>query len=255
MARKSGGVSTVNRICRVLETFTPSDSSLSLSKIAKRAQMPISTVHAIAHQLVDEGLLERSRGEFILGIRLWEIAVRAPGTFGLREAALAPMEQAHTIIQHHVQLGILSGAEMLYIERLSSANSVVNFTQVGGRLPWFYTSSGILLAALADAETQEELLKLENSSRPPGRGLRRSDLELLMRRAKINRFIVTEGFVHQDATAVAVPVMSPWKTCIASIAAVVPSTGSDIEEVVHALRQAARQTSKRLGGTLTRDEV
>lgn len=255
MARKSAGMSAVSRMCRVLETFTPQDSGLRLSEIARRAQMPVSSVHAIAHQLVAEGLLERSAGEFILGVRLWELAIRAPGTFGLREAALTPMEQAHTIIQHHVQLGILSGSDMLYIERLSSPGSVVNFTQVGGRLPWYRTSSGILLAALAEPAVQDQLLSEARPAQPPAPNLSDADMQRLMRRAQQNRFVVTEGFVHADATAISVPIMSPWRTCIASLAAVVPSRGTDVESVVKALRQAAYQAGQRLASSLSRDRL
>jgi len=255
MARKSGGMSAVSRICQVLEAFTPKDSGLKLSEIGRRTEMPVSSVHAIAHQLADEGLLERSGGEFILGVRLWELAIRAPGTFGLREAALAPMEHAHATIQHHVQLGILSGPDMLYIERLSSPRSVVNFTQVGGRLPWYCSSSGILLTALAEPAIMEKLLSDERPPRPPAPDMSSSEMQQLIRRAQQHRFVVTEGFVHPDATAVSVPIISPWRTSIASMAAVIPSTGTDIESVVTTLRQAARQAGQRLAGSLSRDRL
>jgi DNA-binding IclR family transcriptional regulator len=142
----------------VLEAFTPQDSELTLSEIARRARMPVSTVHAITRQLVDEGLLERSNKAFVLGVRLWELAIRAPGTFGLREAALAPMEEAHAKIRHHVQIGILSGRDVLYIERLFWLDSVINYTQVGGPFPWYVTSTGVLLASRLEDRQRAGLL-------------------------------------------------------------------------------------------------
>lgn len=215
--------------------------------------MPVSSVHGIAHQLADEGLLERVQGTFVLGVKLWEIAIRAPGTFGLRQAALRPMEWAHSLIGHHVQLGILSQSEMLYIQRLSSEDSVVNFTQIGGRLPWYRTSSGVLLAALSDSEIVSRLL--DEPPRPgwPPMPMSAPEMRQWIRRVEQNRFVVTEGFVHPDATAIAVPIMSPWNSAVASLAAVVPSAGAGIESVVTTLRHAAREAGQALADTLIRD--
>lgn len=255
MARKSAGVSAIHRMRRVLETFTPNDSGLTLTEIARRASMPVSSVHGIAHQLADEGLLERGRGTFMLGVKLWEIAIRAPGTFGLRQAALRPMERAHAMIGHHVQLGILSQSEMLYIERLSSDDPVVNFTKIGGRLPWYRTSSGILLVALGDPDVRARLM--DESPRPgwPSMPMDEASMRQWLRRVEHNRFVVSEGFVHPDATSIAVPIMSPWNSAVAALAAVVPSQGTDVEHVVATLRRAAREAGQGLADTLTRDDA
>ncbi|MEV4902123.1 helix-turn-helix domain-containing protein [Citricoccus sp. NPDC055426] len=252
MARRSDGRSAVARICRVLEAFTSDDSDLTLTEIARRSRMPVSTVHSITGQLVDEGLLERMDQGYVLGVRLWELAIRAPGTFGLREAALAPMEQAHAEIRHHVQLSVLTGFESLYIERLSWPTSVVNFTQVGGRLPWYVTSSGILLASFADEPARSGYATSSRPPRPPAPDLDGTAMERLMASARNRGFLVTEGFIHPDATAVAVPVFAPWRAPVAALAAVVPAAESGVESVVGSLRQAARLTGERLAGTLTR---
>lgn len=245
-------MSAVARICRVLEAFTPDDSDLALTEISRRSQMPVTTVHSITRQLVDEGLLERVGQGYVLGVRLWELAIRAPGTFGLREAALAPMEQAHAEIRHHVQLSVLTGFESLYIERLSWAGSVVNFTEVGGRLPWYVTSSGILLASFADEPARGGYLASSRPSRPPAPDLDAVTMERLMTSARGRGFLVTEGFIHPDATAVAVPVFAPWRAPVAALAAVVPAGDSGLEAVVGSLRRGARLAGERLAGTLTR---
>ncbi|MGM7666786.1 IclR family transcriptional regulator [Microbacterium sp. A93] len=245
-------MSAVARMCMVLEAFTPDDSSLTLTEIARRSQMPVTTVHSITRQLVDEGLLERMDQGYVLGVRLWELAIRAPGTFGLREAAMAPMEQAHAEIRHHVQLSILAGYESLYIERLSWSGSVVNFTEVGGRLPWYVTSSGILLASFADGPARDGYVTSLRPSQPPAPDLSAAAMERLMTSARTRGFLVTEGFIHPEATAVAVPVFAPWRAPVAALAAVVPAGESKLEAVVGSLRRAARLAGDRLEGTLTR---
>lgn len=72
-----------------------------------------------------------------------------------------------------------------------------------------------------------------------------------MAAARARGFLVTEGFIHPEATAVAVPVFAPWKAPVAAVAAVVPTGGPDVEAVVGSLRHAALLAGERLAGTLT----
>lgn len=73
-----------------------------------------------------------------------------------------------------------------------------------------------------------------------------------MTSARSRGFLVTEGFIHPDATAVAVPIFAPWRAPVAALAAVVPTGQSKLEAVVGFLRQAAQLAGDRLAGTLTR---
>ena len=111
-------------------------------------------------ELVRHGLLSRSDdGRRIrVGVRLWELGSRAAPTRGLREAALPFMEDLHTVIRHHVQLGVLDGQEVLFVERLSAREAVINVTEVAGRLPLHASSSGLVLLAHAAPEIQDAVL-------------------------------------------------------------------------------------------------
>jgi DNA-binding IclR family transcriptional regulator len=77
----------------------------------------------------------------------------------------------------------------------------------------------------------------------------------LMTTARRQGFLVTAGFIHPDATAVSVPVIGTWRTPVAGLGAVVPSSGTDLEQVVSDLRMAATRTSERLAGSLTRARI
>ncbi|MFD6059841.1 helix-turn-helix domain-containing protein [Rhodococcus wratislaviensis] len=77
------------RALRLLEAFSPDKPELSLSDLARRADLPVSTTHRLAADLLDWGALERDdRGRYHIGLRLWEIASLAPRALVLRELAL-----------------------------------------------------------------------------------------------------------------------------------------------------------------------
>ena len=45
MANSSAGESVITRAVRVIDAFGPGDSSLGVSEIARRADLPLATAH------------------------------------------------------------------------------------------------------------------------------------------------------------------------------------------------------------------
>ncbi|EMY34451.1 IclR family transcriptional regulator [Arthrobacter crystallopoietes BAB-32] len=249
MARSSNGQSAISRAVHVLESFDPTSNELTLTQIAARTGMPMATVHGIVGELVSLGLLERRGRELILGVRLWELAVRAPGVVGLREIALPHLELVRNRLEQHAQLGILQGGEVLYLERLSAPESVVNWTMVGGRIPWYATSSGIVLAADAPAGKQEEMLGSPRPRFSVEPQMSTADLRRLLAKVRREGHAVTLGYIHPDATAVAVPIKGPYGHAVASLSVVVPTEGFRAAPVLEVLAPAAHAVSAELKQT------
>src|SRR3954454_4948316 len=95
-------------------------------------------------------MLERGPGrEVRVGVRLWELGARASPTVTLRDAAMPFLEDVHAVVGHHAQLAVLDGEHVLFLERLSARDAVVNFSRIAGRLPLHTSSSGLVLLAHA----------------------------------------------------------------------------------------------------------
>ena len=159
MARSSSGESVLERTVRIFEAFAPGDTALQVSEIARRAGLPLATASRLGAELVQRGLLARDADRRVrIGVRMWELALRASPTLSLREAAMPFLEDLHAVVGHHAQLGVLDGAEVLFVERLSAPGAVINYTRIAGRLPLHASSSGLVLLAHAPHELQEQLL-------------------------------------------------------------------------------------------------
>lgn len=89
---------------------------------------------------------------------MWAIAARSSRALGLRDAAMPFLSEVHSAIRQHTQLGVMEGYDVLFIERLSARNAIVNMTHIGGRLPLHASSGGLVLLAYADQEVQEKFL-------------------------------------------------------------------------------------------------
>jgi DNA-binding IclR family transcriptional regulator len=84
---------------------------LSVTQIARRARLHPATASRLVAELEAHGLLAREPDRRVrVGVRLWELALRASPALGLREAAMPFMEDAHAVLGQHVQLGVLATA-------------------------------------------------------------------------------------------------------------------------------------------------
>ena len=117
--------SVTARAFAVLEAFTPSSPTLTLSEIARRAGLPLTTAHRLAGELRAAGALEREvDGSYRLGLRLWEIASLAPRGVPLREAALPFLEDLYEVTHENAQLGVREGHDVVYIERIAGRREI-----------------------------------------------------------------------------------------------------------------------------------
>ena len=153
------GTSVVSKVSRILDAFSGNRTSLSLSDLARAAGLSPSTIHRLVGELVAWGALERtSDGTYTVGLRLWEIAARTPGSNELRERAMPFLVELLEITRQHVQLAVISDKDALLIEKLSSPYSVETIGRVGGRLPLHASAVGKVLLAASSTEFQSGVL-------------------------------------------------------------------------------------------------
>lgn len=248
MSRASRGQSVLSRVVRILETFDEGVRDLSGSQIARRAGMPLSTTHQLLQEMDALGLVERlSDRRYRIGIRLWELAVRTPGALGLREVATPYLRKLHESIGQNLQLVILQGADALFIERMSAPGAAANVVVVGGRLPFYSTSSGLLLAAFTPPAQRAALIEVDRQ--PYARAPLPTNLELdaQLNAIRAQRYAITRGYIEPSVTAIAVPVFNPTREAVAAVSAIVPTENAQEERVLATLFTGARDISAALG--------
>ena len=249
MPRTSTGESSIARAVRIFAAFSADEPSLTVSDIARRSGLHVATASRLVAELAAHGLLERGPAQEVrVGVRLWELAARASPTLSLRDAAMPYLEDVHAVVGHHAQLGVLDGDDVLFIERLSARDAVINYSRIAGRLPLHISSSGHVLLAYGSADLQERVLSrpLERytSSTVTTPELLRAALADTRRRG----YALLPGHVHEEATGVAVPVRDALGDVVAALSVIVPNDGR-APAVVPVLIAAARGMGRALTGT------
>ncbi len=245
MARGSRGESALRKHLRVMDVFDARHPFRTLTEISRASGLSPSTAHRVAAELTAEGLLERMPDRsYRLGVRLWEYASRTPGALGLREAARPWLNAVHERVRQHAQIGVLSGRDVLFIERMSARGAVINATLIGDRMPVAASSSGLVLLAFSDPSVLESVISKGVRPLTPA-GIRTSEeLRERVRRVRADGFAVTEGFIHPDSRGIAVPVKGPRGVAFASMSVVVPNDYSTVLPYVEILQWAAVRTAR-----------
>src|ERR1700733_12900339 len=247
MARSATGESVLSRAVRIFEAFTPDERVLAVSQIARRSGLHLATASRLIAELESHGLLDREPDRRVrVGVRMWELALRASPTLGLRNASMPFMEDAHAVLGHHVQLGVLDGDEVLFLERLSAPEAVINITRIAGRLPLHASSSGLVLLAHADRDLQERVLAAPLRSYTVNTITSPPRLRAALADVRRQQFALCPGFIDLDACGVAVPVHGSAGTVIAALSVIVPND-EHARENLPALLLAARGITATLG--------
>lgn len=184
------------RSLAVLELFSPERAWLSLAEIARETNLSTATALRHVATLAEAGFLERSpvTGKFRPGLAVLRLGFTALSSEGLRELARIRLERLAETLGETVNMAVLVGVDIVYIERIRRQELVTASIHVGSRLPAHCTSMGkALLAELPDAELE---LRLEGIVLSPTEGKNAITDVLILRRELVRTR--ERGYAIQD---------------------------------------------------------
>lgn len=235
----------IERVIRVLDTFSASRTVQTASEIGRRAQLPSATAHRLVEELISAGLLERDDEKRVrLGMRLWELALKGSTALRLRQAALPHMESVQAEVREHTQLAVLEQNEALFLERLSHPDAVSNITRIAGRLPLHASSSGLVLLAHAMPALRERVITGELQQLGPGTITDANALRRVLAEIRRTGVVVAPGSIEAVSTGLAVPIRDRGEV-IAALSVVLPRTAA-VDGPIATLKAAASRIEKDL---------
>lgn len=244
MANSPSGDSMLDRLVRILDSFDANNQSLSVSALARRAEIPKATMYRLLDEMQAHGILARDQnGQVRLGLRLWELANRSAETRDLRKAALPFMEDINQLLRQNTQLSMLHQDEVLIIERLSRPGAAINQATVAGRMPVHRTSMGMALLAFSRPEIIHDYLEGHRAIMEAAHPNFRAEMAEIRR----NGFASMDGYIDDETTGVAAPILDDSGYQLAVISVVVPRASSLLQPAAMSLRTASRGVSRALG--------
>ncbi|MDP9092459.1 MAG: IclR family transcriptional regulator [Actinomycetota bacterium] len=144
-------LSVLGRAMSILHCFdATARQELSLGEVTAISGLPKATVHRLLGTLSEWQMIERTSTGFRLGIQLFELGMRVPRQFSLRDAALPYLLDLHQATKETVQLAVLDGTDMIFLAKIVRRCSPRSLSRVGGRVPAHCTGVGKAFLAFAD---------------------------------------------------------------------------------------------------------
>jgi DNA-binding IclR family transcriptional regulator len=240
--------SVLQRANLLLEAFSPQHRYLTLSSIVLRTGLPKSTVHRTAQQMTALGWLTHDNGRYSLGTRMFELAGLSSVRHELREAALPYMEDLYEATHMTLHLGVRTGHEVLYVEKIVGHDRITELSHVGGRMPLHCTAIGKSLLAFSAENVVEDML---------GHGLAKRTQATITSptqlRRELNTISETNVAFDREESAVGVccvaaPIYGPERTVVAAMSVTGRVGRNRLDRLAPAVITAALGASRTLAG-------
>ncbi|HAL62764.1 MAG TPA: IclR family transcriptional regulator [Chloroflexi bacterium] len=154
-SRGGRGIASVYRALSILELFDAHTAELGITEMAERLALHKSTLAGLVYTLESSGYLEQNptTRKYRLGVKLVERAFVALGHLEVTRVALPHLERLRNWRDETVNLAVLDGDEVVYIERLLSSQTLGMRSEVGKRAMVHSTALGkALLSQLPRSE-------------------------------------------------------------------------------------------------------
>jgi DNA-binding IclR family transcriptional regulator len=234
----------LDRAAAILAAFDAKHRELTLAALVARSGLPRSTAHRTADKMLRLGWLDKPQDRYRIGNRLFEISGLAPVRHELREAVLPYLQELYHALRTTVQLGVLSGAQVLVVEKISGHRPLPMLSQVGGMIPAHCSALGRAILAYSDAATVGAVIEAGLQRRTPRTittptALRRELAAIPDRGWAVDR---EEGNI--GVSCVAAPIFGPQGGVVAAVSVTGPSAMVRADRAGPAVRMAAAAASR-----------
>ena len=250
---KAAPVGVIGKVLRVLELLDRSPSGLQLRDIAEQTKINKSTAHRFLTHLESEAYLFRdATGAYMLGPKLIRMGSGNSLQATLRTMCRPILERLWKITGETVNLSVLDGSDVLYLDVLESLHTFRLVSQPGMRRPVYCTSMGkAMLAWSPRTEMVDEIL-----AAVPSEPLGSQKLKSVQRLRKELGWIRERGYALDDEEAVmgarclGAPILNSDGEAVAAISISGPTvriTKEKLPAFTAAILGGALEVSKRLG--------
>jgi IclR family KDG regulon transcriptional repressor len=221
----SQSVRAVERALDILLCFTREQPARSLTQIAEAIQMSKTTVHRLLATLESKRFITRDKvtGFYRLGFRFIEMASLVLQDVDLHRWARPYLKTLSEECGETVDLSILEGSHVMYLDVIESPQRVKIAAAVGQRLPALLTASGKALLAFMPEEQVRKIIDNNLNEDPERQSVSVSEIMEELRLTKQRGYAIAVQEYEEDINAVAAPIFDADHQPIASIAIVGPS--------------------------------
>lgn len=243
----------LERGLRILSEFTRDTPLLAAPELARRLDVPRTTVFRLLITLESLGFVEKADNgrEYQLGSSVLKLGFEYLASLKLTEFGRPILEQLRDELGYSANLVIRDGRDIVYVQKAIAGSIFASSVHIGSRLPAHATLLGrALLTDTSLAELQalypEDSLPAYSPHTPPTV----QALYELLQTDKTRGYVMGEGYFEPHISSIVAPVLNAEGRVTAALGIVVPDPKLPKQHqhvMIDSTVSAAEQLSERLG--------
>ncbi len=241
----------IQRACRLLRAIADGETASNLSRAAQAVGINRTTLLRLLHTLEAERFIERlpDGTGYRIGLGLVGLVAKSTYSRDLMQIAVPVLARLAERTGLSAHLGLLDGADALYLLRHAPNTPLASNIRTGHRIPAHATTLGrIILAYRSRAEVERlyaDVPLARFTARTPAT---RESLHALLASERQAGVAWSESYYVEGVSSLAAAVFDEGGEAMASVNVAGPSSAfARKDEIATAVREAAREMSERLG--------
>ena len=242
-------VPALERGLRVLCEFSREHRTLSAPELARRFDLPRSTVFRLLSTLENMGFLEKAEGgrDYRLGLAVLRLGFEYLASLELTQLGTPLLQRLSEELHTSCNLVVRDGRSIVYVAKVAQATPFASSVTVGTRLPAHATVLGrILLEDLTLPQLRGLYPEDHLESFSPNTPRTVTELFDMVQADRQRGYVLGEGFFESNISSIAAPVRDHSGHIVAALGATIPSGHIEegrIDEMVARVRATADDIS------------
>jgi len=246
-------ITSLDRAVDVLEVLANADTGQTLADIARKTDIPKSTLFRILSTLQNRDCvtLDVDTKAYSLGLKLWGLGSAFLQETDLDSSAVPYMRDLAEDCEASIFLAIMDGTEVVYIRRMESPNSVMMVQKLGHQAPVYCTATGEAMLAFHSEERREEIIEeMDFAAHTPHTNTDPEEFRRRLRQVRDEGVAVVDGEYNPELLCISAPVLGRRGAVEAAITVALPSSEARperIQRIKREVREKALGLSREMG--------
>jgi DNA-binding IclR family transcriptional regulator len=252
---ESETVQAVVRALSILEVLSEVSTPISVTELAKKVGLKLTTVHRLLTTLMSKGFVEQEEQtmRYKIGIKAFQVGNSALHSMDIRSIARPYLKELVEKINETTNLALLDGDEVVYIDQVESTNIVIvkMFARIGSRGAAYCTGSGkVMLSALPDDKLWKVIDNINFERFTENTITDKEQFYQEIKKIREQGYAIDNAERDEGVCCVAAPLRNHEGRTVAAISISGPNTrvnSQSLEGIISAVTETALTISQRLG--------
>jgi len=215
-------IQSINRALTIIDVIAKSDDGrLTLTSIAERVGVPVSTAYRILQNLISwKYVRENEDGTYSLGFELITLGNIAENNLGIKNIAHKYISELGNITGETVYLAVLDdiSMEVIYLDKIESRGNIKLAAGIGTKNPIHTTANGkVLVSQFSDDKIRTILKKTPMIKRTEDSITDIDEFLKEVQKVRLKGYAIDNMENEPGVRCIAAPVMDYRKKIVASI--------------------------------------